>query len=146
MLNKILFVLAVLAFWYLLMSIGIAFSRHDFYDIQQEIAALEETPIVLETGIASWYDYDLRTADQKCKPENYPCYSQVTATCASRDYARGSMLKITRVSDGTEVICRVNDYGPEEATGRAIDLSSYAFSKLALLKLGLVEVTIELVK
>lgn len=85
-------------------------------------------------GIASWYNYSLDGA---------PNYSRENATAASRDYPRGSRLKVTNVSTGASVIVRVNDYGPEAWTGRAIDLSSYAFSQIAPLGMGLADVRVE---
>ena len=95
--------------------------------------------------LASWYDYALGSADQRCTQDREPCYSQRAETCASRDYPRGTRLKVSYNKNNlnTSVICRVNDYGPEEWTGRHIDLSSYAFKKLAPLKWGLITVTIE---
>jgi len=81
---------------------------------------------------ASWYDYDLPDA---------PNYSKKHNTCASRTYPRETMVKVTNSLTGKSVICRVNDYGPEEQTKRGIDLSSHAFKQIAPLKQGLVEVT-----
>lgn len=95
-------------------------------------------------GMASWYDYSLGHEDQKCTPDREPCYSQLNLTCASRDYPRGSILHVATVDDAIK--CRVNDFGPAESTGRIIDLSSYAFSKLAPLKSGLIRVTVQEVK
>lgn len=98
--------------------------------------------------IASWYDYALGETDQRCTKEREPCYSQRADTCAVRNYPRGTKLKVSynKNNINASVVCRVNDYGPEEWTGRDIDLSSYAFAKLAPLKWGLIMVTIEEVK
>ena len=81
--------------------------------------------------IASWYDYALGETDQRCIKDREPCYSQVAETCASRDYPRGTRLKVSYNKNNldTSVICRVNDYGPEEdfmtenGRRRDIDLS-----------------------
>ena len=90
-------------------------------------------------GTASWYDYDLRTEDQKCRVDD--CYSMFNPTCASRDYPRGTLLKVTRLNGYNSVECRVNDYVENEDV--IIDLSSYAFGRLAPLDYGLIEVSIE---
>jgi len=82
--------------------------------------------------IASWYDYDL---------EGYPNYSKSHLTCASRDYEKGTILKITNPQNKKWIKCRVNDY--IEHPDRDLDLSSYAFEHLAPLSLGLLEITIE---
>jgi len=92
------------------------------------------------SGISSYYDYDLNRADQKCRSND--CYSITNSTCASRDFKRGTMLKVTNLDNGKEVVCRVNDYGPELSTGRVLDLSSYAFSQISSLRLGLANVKI----
>lgn len=86
-----------------------------------------------QRGEASWYDYGL---------EGEPNYSEYNATCASRDYPRGTMLRVLNLDTNEGVVCRVNDYGPEKWTGRVIDLSSYAFSQIAELGRGLVDVEI----
>lgn len=91
-----------------------------------------------QIGLASWYDYDLRTKNQKCRADD--CYSKSNITCASRDYPRGSILEVKHLDK--VIHCRVNDYGPEEKTGKIIDLSSYAFSQLAPLKTGIIDVEI----
>jgi len=105
-----------------------------------------------QTGIGSWYDYAL-VGDQKCTPEREPCYSKLNDTCASRDHQKGTILFVTHkvYSDGPLSVsrwvrCRVNDYGPEEWTGRMIDLSSHAFAQLAPLDIGVINVTVEVVK
>ena len=65
------------------------------------------------------------------------------ATAASRDLERYSHALVTNPANGKSVRVYINDYGPEEWTGRTIDLSSYAFSQIEDLSLGLVEVTIK---
>lgn len=126
-----------------------------------------------EEGMASYYDYDLRREDQKCLPENFPCYSQVAETCASRDYPKGTQLKVSRqveepwyddegvlrakIGKTLSVVCKVNDTGPlscedrikygydteESCVERIIDLSSYAFKKLGDTREGLIKVKVE---
>lgn len=81
-----------------------------------------------DDGIASWYNY------RKC------------LCAASRHYAKGTRLKVTRLKTGMSVIVTVNDYGPEEWTGRLIDLDAVAFKKIGSLGAGLVYVSVEPVK
>jgi len=66
-----------------------------------------------------------------------------TGTAASRDLVRYSYARVTNKANGKSVIIFVNDYGPEEWTGREIDLSSHAFAEISDLSLGLAEVEIE---
>lgn len=122
------------------------------YDIEnylmQEVALVElERPN--QFGKASWYDYKLL---------GVPNYSQTHGTAASKDFLRGADLKVCRtipvyyqeegiqdkpIDVGSYQKCvevYVNDYvvNPDVV----IDLSSFAFSQLADLKLGIIEVEI----
>ena len=84
-----------------------------------------------DAKIASWYDYDL---------VGYPDYSKYTSTCASRDYPRETILKVINLKNGKSVECRVNDW--IEHPERDIDLSSFAFKQIGLLRDGLLDVKI----
>lgn len=85
-------------------------------------------------GKASYYDYQL---DSGWSSEGH-------RVCASRTYKRGTMLEVKNVENGKVVQCLVTDYGPDESQfpERIIDLSSYAFSQIADLKLGVINVAI----
>ncbi len=86
---------------------------------------------VPEVGEASWYGY------KQCD------------CAASPDYPKGSYLVVTRADDPTKsVTVRVNDYGPDRAVhpNRIIDLDKVAFSKLASLRAGLVDVRVRLLQ
>ena len=85
------------------------------------------------TGVASWYDYDL----------NGVVWSKNHRTAASRRFARYSYVKVTNQDNGKSVVVFINDHGPTKETGREIDLSSHAFSQLAPLSIGLINVKIE---
>ena len=83
-------------------------------------------------GIASWYDYNLDGIE----------WSKTHDTCASRTAERYSTLIVENIENGKKIECFVNDYGPEEITGREIDISSHAFAQLAPLSRGLINVRI----
>jgi rare lipoprotein A (peptidoglycan hydrolase) len=83
-------------------------------------------------GISSWYDYRLDGIE----------WSKTHSTCASRDAKRYSTIKVINLENGKSIECYVNDYGPEEWTGRILDLSSYAFQQLAPLSKGLIKIKI----
>lgn len=79
-----------------------------------------------DQGEASWY----RWRDCNC--------------AASRDYPKGSLLKVTNLHNPEKtVVVTVNDYGPEAWTGRIIDLDKVAFSQLASPGIGLLDVRVE---
>ncbi|MCB9802715.1 hypothetical protein H6761_01685 [Candidatus Nomurabacteria bacterium] len=86
-----------------------------------------------EDGIASFYD------QSRYRYFNY----QNGNFAASRDYPKGTKLKVTRLKTGKSIIIEVNDYGPELQTGRIIDLDTEAFKQLSSLGAGLIYVKVE---
>jgi len=90
---------------------------------------------------ATWYDYGLIDEDNGLDV-GIPWYSKLNATAASRDYPKETCLLVHRVGTNKYVTVRINDYGPTLYTGHSLDLSSYAFEKLADLELGVIEITI----
>lgn len=83
-----------------------------------------------QAGTASWYDYDLNGLD----------WSKHHRTCASRYFKRYSTVIVKNMATGKEIECYVNDF--IEHPDRIIDLSSFAFSQLADLKIGLIKVEV----
>ena len=76
-----------------------------------------------ETGQATWY----QTSDP--------------AMCAHKTLPMGTIVTVTDVDNGKTTTCRVGDRGPY-VDGRIIDLSPEAFSKLAPLSEGVLNVKI----
>jgi rare lipoprotein A (peptidoglycan hydrolase) len=70
-------------------------------------------PPVDQTGRGSWYALGLRSPESQ--------------TCASTTFPRGTYLSVTNLNNNKNVVCLVNDYGPEAWTGRVIDLSIGSF-------------------
>jgi rare lipoprotein A len=65
-------------------------------------------------------------------------------TCASNYFPMGTIIEVTNVSNKKSVVVRVNDRG---GMGRyTIDLSKGAFSKIANLKTGIIEVKVKKLK
>lgn len=81
-----------------------------------------------DKGLASWYAWT------------------GTLACASRDYPKGTYLKVTNPANGKSVIVLVNDYGPQAWTGRIIDLDKVAFAELASIGAGVIDVKVEEIK
>ena len=109
---------------------------------QQVITPIIETEA---TKVASWYDYTLGNIDENLDGHKV-LWSKTHRTAASRDLPRYSTARVTNIDNGKSVDVFINDYGPEEWTGRDIDLSSFAFNAISDLKLGLVNVKIELLR
>lgn len=81
-----------------------------------------------QIGAASWYALGLAHPD--------------ALTCASRQFPRGTYLRVHDLRSGKEVICLVNDYGPVAGTNRVIDLSRGSYSALESLGSGTMPVEI----
>lgn len=126
---NIKFISAVIGLSAILIPINYSALYEIHFKITENIS-LADTKTIL-SGKASWYDYGL---------EYEPFYSKYNLTCASRDYERNTFLKVVRKDTGKYIVCRVNDW--VENKDVVIDLSSYAFSKLASLRLGIIEVEI----
>ena len=63
-------------------------------------------------------------------------------TCAHRTYPFGTLLRVTNLRNGLQVVVRVNDRGPF-GRGRIVDLSWGAAKKLNMLGAGVVPCTVE---
>lgn len=63
-------------------------------------------------------------------------------TCAHRSYPFGTLLKVTNITNGRQVVVRVNDRGPFRK-GRIIDLSWGAAKELGMIAQGIAPVTVE---
>ncbi|MFH1782839.1 MAG: septal ring lytic transglycosylase RlpA family protein [Candidatus Omnitrophota bacterium] len=97
-------------------------------------------------GNASWYSESdpgiLRTT------ANMEVFDHEMLTCAMWDMPFNTLLKVTNVYNGRCVYVRVNDRGPAKRLvnrGRIIDLTKEAFSKLADLKEGLIQIRVEVI-
>lgn len=89
--------------------------------------AVFSNPDVLATGNASWYAY---------KGGNF---------AASPDFPKGSRLRVFNTENNKFVDVEINDYGPDRRLhpDRVIDLDKTAFSKIASLGSGVINVKIE---
>lgn len=100
--------------------------------------ALAAKPRVGENcGKASWYHEGTKTANgERFKPNGL--------TAAHRTLPYGTILNVKAGSRSVHV--RINDRGPAKWTGKIIDLSKGAFSRLSDLGRGVVNVCWEIVK
>ena len=91
-----------------------------------------------QTGIASYYSKGLhgsRTASGEI-------HNRHEMVAAHRSLPFGTKVKVTNLSNGKEVVVKINDRGPF-AKGRVIDLSYGAFSKIENPGKGLTKVKLE---
>jgi rare lipoprotein A len=84
--------------------------------------------VLAETGRASWYSLTSRTASgERCNPGAF--------TAAHRSLAFGTRVKVENLKTGKTVVVRINDRGPF-VSGRIIDLTKAAASKLGIIAEG----------
>ena len=79
---------------------------------------IEENGAGAETGRASWYDLDCKTASGEALGDG-------ELTAAHPSWPFGTRLRVVNLKNGREVVVRVNDRGPF-AKDRIIDLSKAA--------------------
>jgi rare lipoprotein A len=91
-------------------------------------------------GWATWYGNE--SGSQTASGERF---NENGATCAMPDYRRGQnrTVRVTVLSTGRSVTCRVNDLGPAEWTGNMIDVSKGLGRKLGMIDAGRVRVRVE---
>lgn len=71
-------------------------------------------------------------------------YDMNKLTCASNTHPIGTKLKVTNVDNGKSVIVKVSDTGSFRKV--TLDLSKKAFSKIAELEQGVINVKIKVVR
>ena len=91
-----------------------------------------------ESGKASYYAKHFAGR----KTASGELLSRDSMTCAHRSFPFGTRLRVTNMSNGKEVIVRVNDRGPFRK-GRIIDLSWAAAKALGMITQGVASVTVE---
>ena len=92
-----------------------------------------EKPLATRTGLASFYDAS-RSEE---------------LVAAHPSYAKGTLVRVTNLKNGREVIVRISDRGPtarKQAEGLIIDLSRAAASELDFIRAGIMRVRIEVLK
>ena len=95
------------------------------------------TSISVNAEVASWYNLDGR------KTASGEVFRTHAMTCASNTHKIGTKLLVTNPKTNKSVVVRVNDTGGFSKYGRTLDLSKGAFSKIAHLNQGTVNVTIK---
>lgn len=93
-----------------------------------------------EIGTASYYS--TKTGSRTASGE---VLSDKSFTAAHKKLPFGTIVKVTNVSNGKTVNVRINDDGPH-VKGRIIDLSQAAAKELGIIKKGISQVKIEIIK
>jgi len=96
-------------------------------------------------GKASWYSRN--SPGVKRTTANNERFDDQAMTCAMWGVPFNRMVRVTNKANGKSVVVRVNDRGPHKRyvrTGRIIDLTKAAFTKLAPLKKGMIDVRVKI--
>ncbi len=94
--------------------------------------------LVIQSGVASFYG----KAFHKRKTASGEVYDMWDYTAAHKHLPFGTLLKVTNLNNGYQVIVRVNDRLPKSSR-RVIDLSRGSAEQLEMVGEGIVDVTLE---
>ncbi len=92
-----------------------------------------------ETGIASWYGPDFHEK----RTANGELYDMNQVTGAHKTLPMPSLVRVTNLENGRQIVVRVNDRGPF-ARGRVIDLSRRAAQLLGFERVGTAKVRVQI--
>jgi rare lipoprotein A len=102
------------------------------------LAEAKGKPVSTEVGLATWYgpNYNHRAG------ADGTIYNQDGMTAAHRTLPLGTVVRVTNLSTGEQVLVRITDRGPF-APGRVIDLSMGAAKALGIYRVGTAKVRLE---
>lgn len=97
-----------------------------------------ETPVAVAEGEASYYgdEFEGRTT------ASGEIFHQNELTAAHREYPFGTTVRVTNLSNGLDVVVRINDRGPQKRT-RIIDLTRTAAERIRMTNSGVASVRLE---
>ena len=108
------------------------------YTIEGKIYYPKEDKNYKEIGVASWYGEEFHSK----KTANGETYDMNDFTCAHKTLPLPSLVKITNLQNGKNMIVRVNDRGPF-AKNRIVDVSKNVAKKLGFYSQGTTDVKVE---
>ena len=108
---------------------------------QPEGTSSENRPAYVETGKASFY----ANLHQSKKTASGEIYDHKLNTAAHKKLPFGTKVRVTNLANGKTVVVKINDRGPF-IKGRILDLSKSAFSNIANVASGVIEVRIEVIE
>jgi len=112
-----------------------------FYEVfGKRYAVLPTAAGYVERGVASWYGPGFHAA-QTSTGEPYDMYAM---TAAHKTLPLPCYARVTNLANGRSVVVRINDRGPF-VSGRIIDLSYTAASRLDMLRAGTALVEVEVI-
>lgn len=101
----------------------------------------EDQPVEIYVGKASFYADKFHGR----KTASGEIFSNDAMTAAHKTLPFGTRMKVNNPRTGASIIITINDRGPY-AKNRILDLSKYAFSQLAPLSRGVIDVYLEILR
>ncbi|NLC28699.1 MAG: septal ring lytic transglycosylase RlpA family protein [Campylobacteraceae bacterium] len=92
------------------------------------------------SGVASWYGKDFHGK----KTSNGEIYNMYDMTAAHKTLPMNTMVKVTHLENGKNLVVRINDRGPF-VKSRIIDLSHTAAARIDMIQKGTAPVRVEVV-
>jgi len=93
-----------------------------------------------QTGIASWYG----DKEHRNKTASGERFSRYAYTAAHKSLPFGTVVRVTNLENGRDVVVNINDRGPF-IRGRIIDLSYASAQSIDLIRTGTAKVKVEVV-
>ena len=93
------------------------------------------------SGNASWYGNEFKGS----ATASGETFSPNKLTAAHRSLPFGSIIEVTNIKNDKKVKVKINDRGPFKG-GRILDLSEEAFSRIANINEGVIEVKVRVLK
>ncbi|MFZ4800493.1 MAG: septal ring lytic transglycosylase RlpA family protein [Chlorobium sp.] len=97
--------------------------------------------VAASEGVASFYSGQFHGR----KTANGETFSKDQLTAAHPSLPFGTWVRVTNLSNGKDVVVRINDRGPF-VKGRIIDLSAGAAKEIGIMQTGVVQVKLEALK
>ncbi|MGI9533837.1 MAG: septal ring lytic transglycosylase RlpA family protein [Thermodesulfobacteriota bacterium] len=93
-----------------------------------------------QTGLASWYG----DKEHKNKTASGERFSRYAYTAAHKTLPFGTVVRVTNLENGRDVVVKINDRGPF-IRGRIIDLSYASAGSIDLVRTGTAKVKVEVI-
>ncbi|WP_200975679.1 septal ring lytic transglycosylase RlpA family protein [Echinicola sp. 20G] len=100
-----------------------------------------DSTLLIEKGIASYYGRFFHNR----KTANGEIFDMEGMTAAHKNLPFGTMVRVTNLKNGKEIIVKINDRLPQNSR-RTIDLAKGAAKKLGMIQMGLAPVNISVLK
>jgi len=111
------------------------------FSVLSACEAATAKPAEFEIGVCSYYGAGEKLNDGVAYRGLQ--FDERLMECASYAYPLGTVLRVTNVANGKSIIVRVTDRGPHPRLNRIVDLTAHAFSQIADLSEGLIDVKVE---